>query len=79
MNDDLDNKKIFGKYKITKMIGRGSFGSVFRGKNLENNELVALKVEDWKKRGNVLESEAYFLYYLKNYGIPEIKSFGIYN
>ena len=79
MNDDLNNKKIFGKYKITKMIGRGSFGSVFRGKNLENNELVALKVEDWKKRGNVLESEAYFLYYLKNYGIPEIKSFGIYN
>ena len=79
MNDDLDNKKIFGKYKITKMIGRGSFGSVFRGKNLENNELVALKVEDWRKRGNVLESEAYFLYYLKNYGIPEIKSFGIYN
>ena len=79
MSTDLYNKTIFGKYKVTKIIGRGSFGSVFRGKNLENNEQIAIKVEDWKKRGNVLESEAYFLYYLKNYGIPEIKSFGVYN
>ena len=78
MSLDLSNKTIFGKYKVNKMIGKGSFGYVFRGKNISTKELVAIKVEDWKIGGNILESEAYFLYYLKNYGIPEIKSFGIY-
>ena len=78
MNSDLYNKIIFKKYKVTKRIGYGSFGSVFKGKNIINNELVAIKVEDWKAKGDVLESEVYFLFYLKNFGIPEIKSFGVY-
>ena len=78
MDIGLYNKTIFGKYKVNKIIGRGSFGSVFKGKNIETKELVAIKTEDWKAKGNVLESEAYFLFYLKNFGIPEMKSFGIY-
>ena len=35
-------------------------------------------MEDWKKKGNILEGEAYILYYLKGVGIPEVKSFGVY-
>ena len=72
------NKPIFGKYQMLKILGRGSFGSVFKGINKITKENVAIKIEDWKKVGNILESEAYFLFYLKNYGIPEIKAFGTY-
>ena len=79
MHKDIYNKLIFGKYKLLKEIGRGSFGYVFKGKNIVNNEKVAIKIEDWKNKGDILESEAYFLYYLKGFGIPEVKSFGIYN
>ena len=78
MIDDLCKKNIFKKYKILKLIKAGSFGYVFKAKNILTNELVALKAEDWKIKGNFLESEAYFLYYLRNFGIPEIKTFGTY-
>ena len=71
-------KLIFKKYKILDLLGVGSFGNVFKGINKANNEKVAIKVEDWKNKGNLLESEAYFLYYLKGFGIPEVKSFGVY-
>ena len=74
MKSDLVNKIIFGKYKVNKVIGTGSFGSIFQGKNIINKELVAIKTEADKKQIKLLESEAYFLFYLKNFGIPEIKS-----
>ena len=78
MINDLSKKIIFKKYKVLKLIKKGSFGFVFEAKNILTNELVALKAEDWKIKGNCLESEAYFLFYLKGFGIPEIRSFGSY-
>ena len=78
MKVDLLNHTIFGRYKVNKLIGRGSFSSIFQGKNITNNELVAIKTESIKSPIKFLESEAYFLFYLKNFGIPEIKSFGTY-
>ena len=78
MKSDLLNKIIFGKYKVNKVIGKGAFSLIFQGKNIINNELVAIKTEVDKKRMKFLDSEAYFLFYLKNFGIPEVKSFGIY-
>jgi len=78
MKSDFLNNVIFGKYKVNKVIGTGSFGSIFQGKNIINKELVAIKTEADKKQIKLLESEAYFLFYLKNFGIPEVKSFGIY-
>ena len=74
----LINKTIFKKYKILKIIGKGSFGSVYKGKNIITNEPVAIKVEDISAPGNILQHEAYILFYLKNYGIPEFKSYGVY-
>ena len=78
MITDLCKKTIFGKYKVLKLIEKGAFGYVFKAKNILTNELVALKAEDWKIKGNFLESEAYILYNLRNFGIPEIKTFGTY-
>ena len=74
---DLYNKLIFKKYKILDLLGKGSFGYVFKGINILDKQYCAVKVEDWKNKGNLLESEAYYLYYLKGFGIPEVKSFGI--
>ena len=79
MEEKIDNKLIFSKYKILKILGKGSFGLVYKGNNIINEEKVAIKVEDWRYQGDILESEAYFLYNLRDgFGIPEVKSFGIY-
>ena len=76
MAEKLIQKLIFGKYKILKLLGNGAFGIVFKGKNVLNGESVAIKVEEWKKQGNILEDEAYNLFLLKGNGFPEVKSFG---
>ena len=78
MKADLLNNIIFKKYKVNKIIGRGSYSSIFQGKNIINNELVAIKAENNNKRIKMLDNDAYFLLFLKNVGIPEVKSFGIY-
>ena len=78
MFKDLCKKIAFGKFKFLEVIGRGTFGFVFKGKNILTGENVAIKIENGSNRINILEGEAYFLFYLKGPGIPEIKSFGIY-
>ena len=78
MDENINNKLVFGKYKFLETLGKGSFGFVVKGKNVKTGEYVAIKVEDWKIMGNILEGEAYFLFYLKGPGIPEVKSFGVY-
>ena len=49
------NKLVFGKYKFIKLIGKGSFGYVLKGKNVVTDEDVAIKVEEWRSVGNILE------------------------
>ena len=73
---NLKKKIIFGKYEILKLINIGSFSSVFQGKNINNGKKVAIKIEDWKTKGEFLESEAYILFELKGIGVPEVISFG---
>ena len=72
----LKNKVIFKKYKLTKLIGKGSFGCVFKGNNLIDNTEVAVKLERKNYKAHLLEIESNFLTILKGYGIPEIKGFG---
>ena len=67
---------IFGKYKLTKIIGSGSFGYVYKGINIIDNKGVAVKVEKKDNRLNLLEKESFYLYNLKGIGIPEVISFG---
>jgi len=42
--------KMIGKYSFNPedLLGQGSFGKVFRGKNTENNKSVAIKMIDKK-------------------------------
>ena len=78
MKADLLSNIIFRKYKVNKVIGKGSSGTIFQGKNIINNELVAIKAESDIKQIKFLDTEAYYLFCLKSFGIPEVKSFGIY-
>ena len=71
------NPKIFKKFKPLKLIGKGTFSTVYLAENISNSQQVAVKVE---KRINdstdLLESEAFLLYKLRGFGIPEVISFG---
>ena len=55
-----ENSTLFKKYKVKKKLGEGAFGDVYMGSCIENNELVAIKVEPRKILKPLLESEAFF-------------------
>jgi serine/threonine protein kinase len=42
-NDEIINKIFFDKYKVNRKLGQGSFGQVFSGLNIKNDEIIALK------------------------------------
>ena len=74
--DIQKNKLLFNKYKVDKVLGKGSFGWVFRGKNIIDNSEVAIKIEKRNATAHLLEFESNFFLIFKGYGIPEIKSYG---
>ena len=74
--NELKNKVIFGKYRLDRIIGMGSFGCVFRGTNIKDNSEVAIKSEFKNLKDHLLELECNFLLLLKGYGIPDVKSYG---
>ena len=74
--EELTNKIILKKYRIIKRIGKGSFGSVFLGKNIQQNDFVAIKLESKNQTDTILERETYILYSLKGFGIPEVITYG---
>jgi serine/threonine protein kinase len=41
--DEIMNKIFFEKYKVIKKLGQGSFGQVFLGSNIKNEDSIALK------------------------------------
>ena len=73
----------FTKYKFDKIIGKGSFGEVFKYYDIENNNYIAIKKI---KKSNMLKDENYFdkwerdiCYLLKNYSSPYlIKIYNIF-
>ena len=73
---EAKNRLYFGKYKIIKRIGCGSFGNVYEGINIIDKKKVAIKLERRDVGYNLLQKESYYLYNLKGIGIPEIISYG---
>ena len=73
----LQNKIIFKRFKLRKLLYTSEFSWVYEGKNIVKNVPVAIKIEK-KGKFNILESEAYILTSIKGFGIPEIISFGKY-
>ena len=78
---DIDFNKVIGqKYKIVEQIGEGNFGIVFKGINIRNNELVAIKVENNDKKSKVLNNEAKVLKHLSGLDcVPKFNWFGAFD
>ena len=67
---------IANKYEILEKIGEGTFGKVFKGKNIRSTEEVAIKIQH-KDIENVLKHEAKIYKYLRDIsGIPHVRNYG---
>ena len=70
------NLIIAGKYRASSKIGEGAFGKIFSGINMNTEEEVAIKIEEFSDN-SVLENESKIYSYLRDkYGIPSLKSCG---
>jgi serine/threonine protein kinase len=72
---------IKNKYKILEKMGEGKFGAVYKGKNINSNEPVAVKLEHKSNTVKILRTETTILNYLYKNGckfIPLVHWFGIF-
>ena len=68
---------INNKYKLINEIGKGSFGTIYKGENIRTREKVAIKVETIEHGTYLLKNESIIYRYLNNMaGIPSVKWFG---
>ena len=72
----LLNRLIFNKFQVKKLLFKSSSSKVYEGLNKKTKEPVAIKFEKIGGNFDLLESEAYFLLILKDFGIPRFISFG---
>ena len=64
-------------FRVGKKIGCGNFGELRLGKNLYNNEHVAIKLEPMKSKAPQLHLESRFYKQIASHeGVPEIYYFG---
>ena len=62
MGNSIINKKIKilnQEYLITKLLGKGFFGDVFEGKNMNTNKFVAIKIINIKKVNEAIDNTKY--------------------
>ena len=50
---------------LIQQIGAGSFGKIYKGKNIRTNEFVAIKVEPIKNGTKLLKNESIIYQFLK--------------
>jgi serine/threonine protein kinase len=68
---------INNKYILCELIGYGSFGTIYKAKNVRTNEHVAIKIEPIKNNTKLLKNESTIYQFLNNItGIPTVKWFG---
>jgi serine/threonine protein kinase len=67
------------KYRIIGTVGKGSFGSIYRGINIRTQEEVSIKMEPCQSELSLLKHETQVYQYLgSSQGFPTVKWFGIY-
>lgn len=71
------NVIIANKYEIIEKIGEGTFGKVFKGKNIRSGVNIAIKIQH-KDIENVLKHEAKIYNYIKDIsGVPIMRNYGV--
>ena len=71
---------IANKYTLIEKISEGSFGIIYKAKNMRTNEFVAIKFESNTSISKTLKNEAKIYQYLgRQQGFPLLKWFGIEN
>ena len=74
---NLIGKIIFKKYIIKQLLGIGTLSKVYLGQSIINNKSYAIKSENiFVNKKQSLKDEAFILYNLKGFGIPDILTFG---
>jgi serine/threonine protein kinase len=70
--------RVGNKYRLGRKIGSGSFGDIFLGTNITNNEEVAIKLESVKSKHPQLfyESKIYKIL-AGGVGIPYVRWYGV--
>eukprot|EP01118_Nematostelium_gracile_P009066 TRINITY_DN303_c0_g1_i3.p1 TRINITY_DN303_c0_g1~~TRINITY_DN303_c0_g1_i3.p1 ORF type:complete len:427 (-),score=80.67 TRINITY_DN303_c0_g1_i3:16-1296(-) len=72
------NYLICGKYRMLNKLGSGSFGDIYAGINVEDNERIAIKLESVRSRHPQLHYESRVYKAVKGgVGIPNVKWFGV--
>ena len=74
----LKGKIIFGKYKVIEFISKGTFGGIFKTKNIKTEQLYALKAENKYSKNPILQNESFILFNLKGLGIPSVIAYGYF-
>ena len=78
----MENQTILGKYYVDKKIGKGQFGTVYKGINTRNGEQIAIKTELKTTEYKILKHETTVLNHLYNNGCrctPIVYWYGIYS
>ena len=70
--------RVGGRYRVGKKIGRGSFGEIHMGVNIQTNEAIAIKLEPRRTRHPQLIYESKIYRVLQGgVGIPNISWYGV--
>jgi serine/threonine protein kinase len=70
--------RVGNKYRLGRKVGSGSFGDIYLGTNISNNEEVAIKLESVKSKHPQLFYESKLYKVLSGgVGIPYVKWFGV--
>jgi serine/threonine protein kinase len=69
---------VSGKYRLLNKLGSGSFGDIYAGINVEDNERIAIKLESVRSRHPQLHYESRVYKAVKGgVGIPNVRWFGV--
>jgi casein kinase I family protein HRR25 len=68
---------VAGRYRVDSPIGAGSFGDIYKGRDLETNESVAIKMEAIDAKNPQLRYEAkLYRTFAGSFGVPSVHWFG---
>jgi serine/threonine protein kinase len=75
---EFEGLLVFGKYKIIRKIGAGSFGVCYEGIDTTSGQKFAIKAESIDSKDKLMRHEiTFYMYFLRNInGIPKIYCYG---